>query len=101
MRCNICDTNYREDGYLPECANGECPLGKGLLPAAAEALEIYLALSGKVGKLIGSEAVLERYELGWDDLELVDAAGRIYEEIFGSREPDPAELLRMLMGMRA
>jgi hypothetical protein len=74
-------------------------LSPGLLPAAREALEIYLTLTGRLGKLFGREAVLEKYDLDRDDMAMVEAAGRIYDEIFGSREPEPAELLKMLMGM--
>ena len=99
MRCGACDTQYEEDGELPECAVGECPL-PGLLPAAQQALEVYLALTGRLGKMFGRDAVLERYDLDRDDAELVVEAAEIYEEIFGSAEPDPMELLRTMMGMR-
>ncbi len=99
MRCKACETQYEEDGELPECAGGGCPL-PGLLPAAQQALEVYLALTGRLGKIFGSKTVIERYDLDRDEADLVVETAEIYEEIFGSREPDPMVLLRTMMGMR-
>ena len=99
MHCGACESQYTEDGELPECAVGKCPL-PDLIPSASQALEIYLALIGRMGKLLGPEAVLAKYDLTLEDAEMVVMAASVYEEVFGIQEPETAQLLKALIGAR-